>query len=467
MLATDSDEELLLAVCRNNLSAFIQKAVDIVSPGCEYQHNWHIDAMAYQLEEVKRGKNTRLVINLPPRYLKSTAVSVALPAFLLGHDPTKQVIVLSYGKELAVELTNQTRLLMQSEFYLKLFPGTRLSDKKNTEQMFKTTENGFRFGTSMGGPLLGLGADVIVIDDPVKPEDMYSDSTMQKANAFLSTTLPSRLNDKEHGSIILVMQRLGPNDPAGHALEAGPWRLLRLPMIGTHHEVIQTGPDSVIERQPGDLLHIERDDLVTVSKIRSEIGEHAFSAQYQQLPVLPCGNLFKLEQFQRYDELPPSHYFQCIVQSWDTAVTAAETSDYSVCTTWAKRGDKYYLIDVFRKKLDYPDLEDAVWDLYDDYGPPLVIIEGSHIGMALYSRFWRERLFEFRTFTPKGQKEERAAHQSAKIAAGRVFLPTKALWLDVFEKEVREFPVGRYDDQVDSMVQFLKSMDFPIPNVTR
>jgi predicted phage terminase large subunit-like protein len=213
-------------------------------------------------------------------------------------------------------------------------------------------------------------------------------------------------------------------------------------------------------------LNPEREDKATLDNFRKEQGEHFFAAQYQQLPVLPGGNMIKLEWFKRYKTPPPLHHCEGYVQSWDPAVTAAETSSYSVCTTWLKAGNLYWLVDVFRMKLDYPDLEKAVAMLYRKYKPILIVIESSHIGWALYAKYRPHLGPVVRTMTPRGSKEERAAKQSAKISAGRVFLPTEAPYLKVYEDEIQQFPKAAYDDQVDSTTQFLGALDYPIPGVT-
>ena len=206
---------------------------------------------------------------------------------------------------------------MESDWYKALFPGTQIDPQKNTEDYFKTTKNGSRFGTTIGGQVTGLGADFIIMDDLLKPGDALSDAVRTKTNEYLSLTLMSRLTNKKTGVMINVMQRLHPDDPSGHIIGKGGWRSLKLPAIAVTNEKIQIGPNSFFYRKPGDLLHPEREDLGTLQKLKQGMGEDYFAAQYQQLPVLPGGNMIKLHWFKRYDVLPPLHYFECFVQSWD------------------------------------------------------------------------------------------------------------------------------------------------------
>jgi hypothetical protein len=197
----------------------VQKVFETVVPGARFSRNWSTEAVAHALERVVRGETTRLIVNIPPRHLKSICASVALPAFLLGHDPTR-VICVSYSGDLAVKFSNDCRAVMQAEWYKKTFPLTQIDRAKNTETEFRTTKRGYRLATSVGGTLTGRGGDVIIIDDPIKPQDAQSEAIRNKTIQWYENTLLSRLDDKVHGAIVLVMQRLHLDDLAGHLLEA-------------------------------------------------------------------------------------------------------------------------------------------------------------------------------------------------------------------------------------------------------
>ena len=196
------------AIVRNDFVSFIQKCFHLLLPKVPFLINWHIFAIAFHLELVRVGKIKRLIINLPPQSLKSIMSSVAFPAFVLGYDSSKHLIVVSYGSELAAKLGNDCRAVLQSAWYQRLFPGTRISRLKNTEAEVMTTRHGYRLATSVGGTLTGRGGDFVIIDDPIKPQDAYSDSMRESANDWFDNTLLTRLDDKRTGAIILVMQRL-------------------------------------------------------------------------------------------------------------------------------------------------------------------------------------------------------------------------------------------------------------------
>ena len=215
---------------RNYLALFIQRSFIELNPYTEFLDNWHIYVMADALERCRRGEITRLIVNLPPRSLKSHSVSVAFVAWLLGHNPAAQIICASYAQELADKHSGDCRTLMMSEFYQNLFP-TRLSPQKRSVSEFATTLNGFRMATSVGGVLTGRGADFIIIDDPLKPEEAISEVQRQGVNNWYDHSLCTRLNNKRTGCIIIVMQRLHEDDLVGHVLQLGNWTILRFPRL--------------------------------------------------------------------------------------------------------------------------------------------------------------------------------------------------------------------------------------------
>jgi hypothetical protein len=222
--------------------------------------------MAHELTMLMRGENRRLIITIPPRHLKSICTSVALPAFILGHDPTRKIICVSYLQELAVKHANDCRTVMNSDWYRRAFPGTKVDPGKNTETEVMTTQRGFRLSTSVGGTLTGRGGNLIIIDDPIKPTDAMSDTTRERLVQWCGTTLLSRLDDKERDAIILVMQRLHVGDLAGHFLTQGGWQNLNLPAIAEIEERIEIGPGRYHTRKVGELLHPARGSSSTTRR---------------------------------------------------------------------------------------------------------------------------------------------------------------------------------------------------------
>ena len=193
---------------RTDFSAFVAKCFGIVDPGGCYAHNWHIDCIAHHLEAVRQGEVQRLIINLPPRHLKSICVSVAWPAFLLGHNPAVRVLAASYATSLSVKHSLDTRLIIQSDWYRQLFPKTRLAKGQVEKQKFVTTQRGFRLATSVGGSVTGEGGDILIVDDPLKPLHAESALLRKLANRWFDHTFSTRLNDRLRGGIVVVMHDL-------------------------------------------------------------------------------------------------------------------------------------------------------------------------------------------------------------------------------------------------------------------
>ena len=452
---THHDRKLLEASLRNDLASFTERAFQTVNPQTLFLPNWHHQAIAHHLELCRHGHINRLIITMPPRNGKSHCTSVSFTAFLLGHDPAARIINATYGHELTADFARQFRVLVNSAWYRQIFPTMRVT--KDTEVEFITSLGGYRFGTSVGGTLTGRGGNFIIIDDPMKPEEAMSKSERDRTIGWFKGTLSTRLDDKRKGVIILVMQRLHEEDLVGHLLETegARWTHLNLPAIAEEVEAVSIGPDQVHTRSPGEVLHPEREPRDILDEQKARMGSMVFSAQYQQRPVPTEGNLVKRAWFQTYTVLPERKPPDRIVQSWDMAEKAGQLNDFSVCTTWLVQKKDFYLIDVCRQRLDYPDLKKRVIDLATRYQADPVLIEDAGHGTPLIQDLRKGEKVRPISIKPKGDKITRMSAESAKIEAGQVWLPHLAPWLQDFLAEMLAFPNSRYDDQVDSVSQFL------------
>ena len=440
------------ALMRQDLSSFIAKSFATLTPGGQLLPNWHLDAIAHALSECEAGRIRRLLITIPPRSLKSISATIAFPAWALGRDPARRIICASYSQDLSLKFARDSRALIESDWYRRAFPGTRL--RKSAEGELITTKEGSRYATSVGGTLTGRGGNLLIIDDPIKPDEAMSKTTRERARDWFNGTLYSRLDNKKDDTIILIMQRLHLDDPAGHVLEAGGWHHLDLPAIAVTDETIPIGYGQVHHRNIGDILHAAREDRVVLDDIKGRLGSFFFEAQYQQNPLPQDGQIIKWAWVKLSDEPYKRMFGDTIVQSWDTASKAGELNDYSVCTTWAVRDEDYYLIHVLRDRLDYPSLKRTVLENRDRFEADTVLIEDAGSGMALIQDLPSEGLYPIE-IKPEGDKVTRMSAQSAKIEAGHVILPKSAPWLGDLRAELTAFPNGRHDDQVDSIAQFL------------
>jgi len=385
--------------------------------------------------------------------MKSITVSVAWPAWLLGQNPANRIIISSYAQSLANKLSIDTRLIMEQEWYSDSFQNTQFSKDQNEKHKFTTTQRGFRLATSTGGSVTGEGGDFLIVDDIHNPIHIHSKLKRESAIKWFSNTLSSRLDDKKNGVFIIVMQRLHSDDLTGHLLNKGGWELLSLPATTEEVSIIGYGHKIIKIRPPKDILHEERENRKQLKQIKSDLGTASFLAQYQQQPVSNESSIIKLYWFKRYKS-PPEDFIQ-IVQSWDTAIKSLAHNDYSVCTTWGETKNGYYLIDILRQKLEYPDLKKAVINNASKFDSDIVLIEDKASGQSLIQDLRNETKLSIIAINPKLDKVTRMVTVSSIIESGNVYLPYKALWVSDFEEEIMQFPSSSHDDQIDSTSQFL------------
>ncbi|MBN8520313.1 MAG: phage terminase large subunit [Alphaproteobacteria bacterium] len=443
---------------RQDLTSFIERSFYELNPQAKLIMGDYIECIATKLEDCRMGKIKRLIINLPPRHLKSHCVTVAFTAWLLGHDPSLHIISASYGQDLSEKMARDTRNLMNAEWYKNIFK-TRISPDRQAVHDFMTTKLGTRMATSVGGVLTGRGADIIIIDDPLKPEDALSETKRKNVNEWYDNTLLSRLNNKKTGCIIIIMQRLHQNDLVGHVQENDTWEVLSLSSIAEEseeHQIVNIFGKRSFKRIVGDILHPERESLATLEAIRKSLGEYNFQSQYQQNPAPQGGAMVKTSWLKQYKSEEPPAKFDVILQSWDTANKVSELSDYSVCTTWGKKGNYFYLLNVFRRRMDYPELKRAVKDQATLYSATTILIEDKASGTQLIQELKYEGLRGVTAYEPSGSDKIMRLHaQTAAIENGQVLLPTEGHWLPEYIKELTSFPGCKYDDQVDSTAQAL------------
>lgn len=446
----------LRALYRSDLSSFIRKTFEIVSPGEEFKHNWHIELIAKYLQACKDGDIKRLIINIPPRHLKSISVTVAFTTWLMGHDPTCKILSASYSQSLSIKHSLDARAVIENPFYKFLFPDTELIRDQNTKSKFMTTQRGFRFATSVGGTITGEGGDFLIVDDPQNVKHAYSELFRENAKIWFDQAFTTRLNDKKQGCIIVVMQRLHEDDLTGHLLKKGGWEHLKLPVIAEEDQEFNI-KDFKKLRKEGDLLHPEALDQDDINNTKIELGSYGFAGQYQQNPMAAGGNIIKLEWIKTYRELPPE--YKTYSWSWDTAIKVGQENDFSVGLLWAECNNGYYLIDFYKNKLEYPELRKMVNTLYNKHKSAEVLIEDKASGQQILQDFKRESNLPVIAMMPgkdmPSNKVERMNLISRLFEAGKVFLPQDAPWLSDVIQEFISFPSGRHDDICDAMTQYL------------
>ncbi len=292
---------------------------------------------------------------IQPRFLKSITAAVAFPCWLLGRDPSEEIMVATYSGDLSRQHGEHRRSVLESRWYQKLFPGTRIAPRGNRHDEIVTTRNGRCLSISVGGRATGSGANFLILDDIMKGDEAISEAALAASKNWFDSAASQRLNPKGTGAIISIQQRLHEDDLPAYLLKKG-YRCLCLPAIAQKDMLIDTGPGQTHLYRLGDLLCPELMSREQLEDKRLGSTPQVYSAQYLQDPVAPEGNLIRVEQFRRFEMSIERHLFEKVFQSWDTATSTLVIGDWSVCTTWGYLAGRYFLLDIFRKRVEFPDL---------------------------------------------------------------------------------------------------------------
>lgn len=399
----------------------------------------HIELINSKLMDIANGKLNRLIISMPPRHGKSELTTKTFAAWYLLNNPEKNVIVVGHGTNFAVDRFGRpVRNLVKT--YSKAY-NTSIARDSNATNRFTLKEGGSFKAIGKGGDITGRGADLLIVDDPIKNnEEAYSQRQREKLWEWFITTPMTRL--EPGAAIIIIMTRWHNDDIVGRILSsesAEEWEYLCIPAISDNNEA----------------LWPERYNINKLESIKKQIGTLTFNALYMQKPVTNENQIFVPDWWQRYKELPP---LNAIIQSWDMAVKDGQSNDYYVCTTWGADDTNDYLIDLWRKKVKFPAALQAVKDLADKYNPTEILIEDKSNGSPIIQTLKDSTRLPIKPIEPKGSKEARAHAVTARIENGNVFIPEKAPWLDIFILETAEFPFSAHDDIVDTVTQALNRL---------
>lgn len=445
-------------LARNDFRYFLEQAFHYVFPGESFSENWHIAIIARDLEQILLSNHKRLVINVPPRSLKSFCVSVAWPAWLLGKNPANKIMVASYSQHLANKLSLDCRHLMSSDWFKYIFPDFSFAGDQNQKHKFISSERGFRFATSVGGTATGEGGDVLIIDDPHNAAHIHSNARRKKVHNWFQQSFSSRLNDKKNGIIVLVMQRLHEDDLTSFIIKNDPlhqWQKRVIPAIA---DLNQDYPDGKVVYHFSEkaILHSDREGKKELERAKNELGGLAFAAQYLQKPAIACGEMLN-RSWLRYYQLRPTTFIS-LIHSWDTAIKSGDGHSYSVSTVWGYNQQGYYLLDVVRERLEYPELKRTIIDIARRDRPVAILIEDKASGQSLLQDLKREHNLPVIGIRPTADKLTRFASVTPLFEAGLIYLPTQSHWLETYIAELTSFPGGGNDDQVDSTSQYLNYM---------
>lgn len=448
---------MYLMGCRKYFAFFMRETFRVINPGIEFKKNWHVDLIGHYLQAVSEGKIKRLIINIPPRSMKSTITSICWPAWIIGNDPSKRIICASYSQHLSDKLSLDSRHLVKSWLYSKIFPNVKMVRDQNKKNKYMFSDRGFRFATSVGGTTTGEGGDILILDDPHNALDVISKKRREKSIQWFQQSFLSRLDDKKNGAIVLVMQRLHQEDLTGFLLKTQPkeWTVLSIPAICQEDTTYEIN-GLCYDYKKNELLHQTREGVEVIERLKRELGTYTFSAQYLQDPLSINSGMIKKSWIEYYKTPTSIAAYETIIQSWDTAIKSGDENSYSVCTTWGRLHGSFYLLDVYRDKAEYPTLKRKVIELYRQWNPDRVLIEDKASGQALLQDLKKEH-YQLPLVPIKVNKDKftRFASVSPLFEYGRIFINQHALWRLEYEQEILTFPNSKHNDQVDSTSQYL------------
>lgn len=455
--------EITREKAERTLPAFIEQAWAVIEPGTPYVDNWHIHLIGEYMQAINQGQIKRLIINIPPRNMKSIEATVCYPAWTWTKSPEKRFIKVSYADTLSRKHNILTRDIITSPWYQENWGGVfSLKDDVNRQNEFKNSAQGFMFSTSIGGTLTGEGGDVIIIDDPQDPTQANSIAERETVISFFQNKLQTRLNDPENGVIILIMQRLHEKDLTGHILsERLGYEHLRLPAIAPERTVI-TFPISKkqVVREEDDVLNPARFSRKVLDELKRTMGSMQFAGQFQQSPVPDEGIIFKREWLNKtFRELPAG---ATIIQSWDLPFKNSEVSAKCAGIVMARKGAELFILDCVNDKMSFVDSVTAIKDLTRKHPKARgKVVEDKANGPAIID-FLKKDVPGMIAFNPRGSKEDRALSVAPYFEAGNVYFLEGAPWAGDLREDLRKFPNGTYKDTVDATVQgILYLMDKP------
>lgn len=405
-----------------------------------YKITSHIKLLIDKLERIEAGKIKKLIVCMPPRHGKSQTISKLFPCWFLGRNPNKRVIFSTYSQEFAEEFGRDVRNRMEEEIYPLIFPESKISKDSSSVKKFAIQGGGLYSAVGVGGALTGKGGDLIIVDDPHKNRQEASSETYQKRIVdWFRSTLYTRLSPE--GRIILIQTRWHEADLAGYILDHyDDWDTLIMPAIN----------------EEGEALWPEEWSIEKLLEVKKTIGSYEFSAQYQQSPVPDSGSIIKREWIKTYTELPIVKSYSW---SFDTAIKTGQENDYSVGQLWAECENGFYLVEMFRAKLEYPELRKTVQALYNKHKAHEVLVEDKASGQQIVQDFKRIGNMPIIPMIPGKEmpstKNDRMQLVSPLFEAGKVFIPEKVEWLIDFIQEIVSFPNAKHDDICDATTQYL------------
>lgn len=458
-----------------SLDDFTKAAWHVIEPGTPYVDGWHLTAISEHLEAINKGHIRNLLINIPPRHMKSIQVAVMWPVFTWINRPDFRWLFASYAGSLSVRDSLKCRRLIESPWFQDLW-GDRfqLTGDQNAKTFFENDHSGYRFATSVGASTTGHGGDCIVVDDPHNALEANSDAMRESTLEWWDQAMSTRLNNPKTGAKVVVMQRLHEKDLSGHILAQGGWDHLCLPAEFERGRKLSTTKLGFKDprTEEGELLWSNRFGPEEIDQLKIQLGEYGTSGQLQQRPSPAEGGMIKRSWFQLLEANKPLPKLLFVLQSYDTAFTERTHNDPTAQTTWGvfntEKGKAVVLLDAWKDHMAYPDLRKKMYEEYKSaYGDSdkkvdSVLIEEKGSGISLIQDLRRSGV-PIHTYNPgRADKITRLNAIAPLIESGMVYLPESKknpgqnpAWVNPLMHELLAFPNAEHDDMVDSMTQAL------------
>lgn len=450
-------DEIDRELAQRHLNEFVRQAWPIVEPSTPFVPGWHIDAIIEHIEAISNGEIRNLVINVPPRHMKSLLVSVFWPAWEWIRWPSRRWLFASYAESLAIRDNVRSRRLIQSGWYQANWGNSfRFAGDQNEKRKIETNKGGHRIAVGTGGSATGEGGDRLIIDDPHNIGEIESTTVRKGVLEWFDQVWSTRANDPKHSAKVIIMQRCHSEDLAGHVLERGGWEHLSIPAEFEGATSATSIHWSDPRRAEGELIWPERIGPTEIEEAKRTLGSFGYAGQYQQRPVPASGGVWKASWFRFYAARDLPVIFDTVVDSWDCAFKDTDGSDYVCGQRWGRIGPDFYLIAQVWKKMDMPETFKAVLDFREGakHLVNAVLIEDKANGPGVISMA-KKRIPGVLAVNPEGGKVVRAHGCAPTIEAGNVYLPMpqEQPWVDDLVLEYCTFPNARHDDRVDATSQ--------------
>jgi len=448
----------LYALARTDFWTFFEIAFTVLNPGKKLDYAPYLDLMIFLMTSCAEGRKSRVIINLPPGFMKSMIVSIIYVAWRMGVDPTLKFVCISYGDDLANKHSASTRVLMLSPIYKAIFPGTVL--RKKAENWLETTKRGYRYATAVCSDITGFRPNEIILDDPMEPLDAYSELAKEKLRTWISSSVMTRFEDNSRTLFVLVMHRIAPDDICDTLEKQGGYFKVALPFKAEERVWYRESKagDTLLRLEPGDFLHPGRATEADWAQLQRELPPHIVAALYQQRPTQGGSGMCSIDRLARYKELPPK--FDAIILSWDIGATVAGNA--TVCTKWGlaretEDKDILYLLDVITLKLELPDVRAAV-KMRDKLDKPnLIVLDHRGVGLGVFQELRAQGYKHVVTPGTDGSTNEKKIDRFGRalnyMYDGLVKFPQSAPFLSQVLYALASFPESKELDLVDSRTQ--------------